>query len=420
METTELVHKHLDTHVVNEQINSFFSFLPDNALLKYIIGLAFIVFLIFVLKYMARGLDKLAGAFLQKNNFIKKGFITIIARNKLFTNIFFWIGMVFLSSISSVLLQGYYPRASALAGRVLNSFVLISLMLAVESLLSVISDKFSTAVKLPVRGIVQAAKVIFWVLTVLLVIATLANKNPMLMLGGLTALSAITMLIFKDSILGLTSGFQLLMNDLIRVGDWIEMPSQGADGNVIDIMLTTVRVQNWDNTIVNIPAYNLVAQSFINWRGMSDSGGRRIKRAINIDIRSICFLNEEDIRKLSKINLIKAYLEDKQKEIKEDNAKLGPEADNYNVRRLSNVGTFRRYCYEYLKQNPHISDKFTCMVRQLAPTSEGLPLEVYAFSNDTAWVNYEGIQADIFDHFLSIISVFGLKVYQRFGDIYDK
>jgi miniconductance mechanosensitive channel len=259
-------------------------------------------------------------------------------------------------------------------------------------------------------------EILFWAVSSLLIIATLINKDPALILGGLTALSAIVMLVFKDSIVGLVAGIQLSFNDLVRVGDWIEIPGQGADGDVIDIMLTTVLVQNWDNTIVSVPAYDLISRAFKNWRGMSESGGRRIKRAINIDLTTVRFLEEEDIKKLKKINLISDYLEKKQEDIRTDNAKLGDKADAYNARRLSNIGTFRRYCYEYLKKNPNISDKFTCMVRQLAPTSEGIPLEIYAFSSNTAWVAYEDIQSDIFDHFLSIISVFGLKVYQRYGD----
>ena len=421
MDTNNIVNPHIvDTESVSRHVNTFLGFLPDNALLKYLIGLSVILLAIFALKYAARLLDKLAERFLSSRNYVAKGWLHLIARHKLLTDIFFWIGMLFLSSISAAFLQDSYPKASALVVRVLNSIVLISMMLAISSLLSVLSDKFSASLKLPIKGLTQAAKILLWVFTSLLIIATLANKDPMLLLGGLTALSAITMLIFKDSILGLTSGFQLLMNDLVRVGDWIEIPSQGADGNVIDIMLTTVRVQNWDNTIVNIPAYNLVANSFTNWRGMSESGGRRIKRSINIDIKSIRFLEEKDIKRLEKINILRPYLEKKENELHEANAKLGNEADNYNARRLSNVGTFRRYCYEYLKQHPKISDKFTCMVRQLAPTPEGLPLEVYAFSNDVAWVNYEDIQSDIFDHFLSIISVFDLKVYQRFGETYNK
>ena len=419
IETTQIVKPPLvNVETASQYVDAAFSFLPDNALLRYLIGLALILFLIFALKYAARALDRMAEKFLSKHSFLDKHWMPVIARSKILTDIFFWIGMVFLSSISSAFLQDAYPKVSAVVIRVLNGIVIVSFVLIISSFLNMISDKFSASLKLPIKGIAQAAKILIWVFAALLVIATLANKDPMLLLGGLTALSAIMMLIFKDSILGLTSGFQLLMNDLVRVGDWIVIPSQNADGNVIDIMLTTVRVQNWDNTVVNIPAYNLVANSFTNWRGVFDSGGRRIKRAINIDIKSIRFLNDNDIKRLEKINLIRPYLEQKEEELKTANASLGDAADNYNARRISNIGTFRKYCVEYLKNNPNISKKFTCMVRQLEPTSEGLPLEIYAFSNDTAWVNYEDIQSDIFDHFLSIISLFDLKVYQSLGDNY--
>lgn len=419
IETTQIVKPPIiGAETAGQYVGTFFSFLPEHALLRYLIGLALILFLIFVLKYAARALDRMAENFLNKHSFLDKNWLPVIARSKILTDIFFWIGMVFLSGISSAFLQDAYPKVSAVVIRVLNGIVIISFVLVISSLLSMLSDKFSSSLKLPIKGLTQAAKLLLWVFAALLVIATLANKDPMLLLGGLTALSAIMMLIFKDSILGLTSGFQLLMNDLVRVGDWIVIPSQNADGNVIDIMLTTVRVQNWDNTVVNIPAYNLVANSFTNWRGVFDSGGRRIKRAINIDIKSIRFLNDGDIKRLEKINLIRPYLEQKEEELHAANASLGDAADNYNARRISNIGTFRKYCVEYLKNNPNISKKFTCMVRQLAPTSEGLPLEVYAFSNDTAWVNYEDIQSDIFDHLLSIISLFDLKVYQSLGDNY--
>ena len=233
-------------------------------------------------------------------------------------------------------------------------------------------------------------------------------------MGGLTALSAVVLLVFKDSILGLTSVFQLLLGDLVRVGDWIEIPSHGADGEVIDIMLTTIRIKNWDNTIANVPAYDLISHSFTNWRGMTESGARRIKRSINIDMKSIRFLTQEDIEKFKKFTLLKDYIARKEKEIAQTNKERGVKEDIFNARRLSNIGTFRAYCYNYLKQNPNISDKFTCMVRQLNPTTEGLPLEVYAFSSNTNWTDYEGIQADIFDHFLSIIKEFDLKVFEKY------
>lgn len=398
------------------ETNTFLELLNlSNPLTRYILGLAGLFISLFVLKYLSKLLQWATEKILIKKDFLAKSWINIMGRNKLFSNIFFAFCIVFLSSIVPLFLPDIYPKTSKVVTRLINSFVLISFMLVINSFLSVLSDKYSRSIKLPVKGIVQAIKVVCWIVTIILIMSVMINKQPIYLLGGLTALSAVILLIFKDSILGLTSGFQLLLNDLVRVGDWIEIPSQGADGEVVDILLTTVCVQNWDNTIVNIPAYDLISHSFTNWRGMTESGGRRIKRAINIDVRTVKFLEAEDIARFKQIDILKEYLERKEREIAAINHKDGKDVNIYNARRLSNVGTFRAYCFEYLKNNPHISKKFTCMVRQLAPTSEGLPLEVYAFSNDINWVNYEVIQADIFDHILSIIPVFGLKVFQRFS-----
>lgn len=394
-------------------IEALFPVLPPQ--LKYLIGVALLAVCIGLSKYIAKGLQIAAEKLLEKRAVISKGWLPLMSKHKLLGNIFFAFAVSFTASYLSFFIGEYYPKITSMISRVLSCLGIIMFTLVFCSALSVISDKFSRSIKLPVKGIVQAIKVILWIVAIILMMSALLNKEPLYFLGGLTALSAVILLIFKDSILGLTSGFQLLLNDLVRVGDWIEIPSQGADGEVVDILLTTIRVRNWDNTIVNVPAYDLIAHSFTNWRGMTESGGRRIKRAINIDMKSIRFLKEEDIEKLKQINLLKDYLAAKEKEIEEINKKRGVKEDNYNARRLSNIGTFRAYCYNYLKQNPNISDKFTCMVRQLSPTTEGLPLEIYAFSSNTNWTDYEGIQADIFDHFLSIIDVFDLRVYQRYG-----
>ncbi|MDR0953121.1 MAG: mechanosensitive ion channel family protein, partial [Elusimicrobiota bacterium] len=266
-------------------------FLPDHPFYRYIIILAAIFLALILIKHFAKALQWLTEQVLLKKNFIGKSWLTIFTKNKLFSNIFFAFGMAFLASISGVVLQDLYPKISTVIVRGLNSIVVIAITLSIGSALSVISDKFSKSINLPIKGIAQAIKVIFWIITIILIMSIMINKDPLYFLGGLTALSAIILLIFKDSILGLTSGFQLLLNDLVRVGDWIEIPSQRADGEVIDILLTTVRVRNWDNTIVNIPAYDLVSQAFTNWRGMTEAGGRRIKRAINIDMETVRFLN---------------------------------------------------------------------------------------------------------------------------------
>ncbi len=381
--------------------------LSDNT--KFLIGFLFLVLLVFVFKYLANFVEFGLSKFLKTKKVSNKAWICLGVKNKLFSSFLFAVAICFLPPLTVVILGDNFPRLTFVCTRIFVALNIITIMIAIASLLDVLVDKFQRSIKLPLKGIVQALKIVAWIVTIILVLSALLNKEPLYFIGGLTALSAILLLIFKDAILGLVSGVQLSINDLVRVGDWITIPGQDADGTVIDILLTTIRVQNWDNTIVNIPAYNLVANSFTNWRGMQESGARRIKRSINIDVKTVRFLSDEDIEKLSHLNLLKDYLARK----KDKMNKLNKTADEYNRHRLSNIGTFRAYCYEYLKNNPHISDKFTCMVRQLAPTSEGIPLEVYAFSNDTNWENYEAIQADIFDHFLSIIGLFDLKVYQR-------
>lgn len=388
-------------------ILSYWNMLSVNT--KFFIGFLFLVLLVFIFKYAANFIEFAFSKFLQAKKVSNKTWLSLGVKHKFFSALFFAIFVCFLPGITPVVLGDNFARLTLVCTRIFSALSIIAVMVAVNNMLDVLVDKFQRSIKLPLKGIVQALKIVAWIITIILVLSALLNKEPLYFLGGLTALSAILLLIFKDAILGLVSGVQLSINDLVRVGDWIALPSQDADGTVIDILLTTIRVQNWDNTIVNIPAYNLVSNSFTNWRGMQESGARRIKRAINIDVKTIRFLTDEDIDKLSHLNLLKDYLAKKKEKI----SKLNKTADEYNRHKLSNIGTFRAYCYEYLKNNPHISKDFTCMVRQLAPTSEGLPLEIYAFSNDTNWEHYEAIQADIFDHFLSIIGLFDLKVYQR-------
>jgi miniconductance mechanosensitive channel len=399
-----------------EEAKTTFMYMATYPPLKYALCAVSVLLLVFLIKYVSRVLQWGTEKVLTKKNYVAKSWLNLIIKYKLPSGIFFAIGLAFLTPAARVILPEDYPDFTNVFLRTLGAFVVISVMICADSFLRIVSDKFSRSTKLPLKGLTQAVQIVLWVLTGLLVIATLINKDPALLLGGLTALSAVTMLVFKDSIMGLVSGIQLSFNDLVRVGDWIEIPSKGADGDVVDITLTTILVRNWDNTIVSVPAYDLVSNSFKNWRGMTESGGRRIKRSIKIDLTTVRFLELADIRRLKKINLIRDYLDKKEKDIIESKAKLEGNADNYNVRRLSNIGTFRRYCYEYLKQNPDISDRFTCMVRQLEPTSEGIPLEIYAFSSNTNWVAYEDIQSDIFDHLLSIITAFDLKVYQHYGD----
>lgn len=281
--------------------------------------------------------------------------------------------------------------------------------------INLIYDKnYAASKQKPIKGFIKVIKIALFIIAVIIILSRLMGQSPIYILSGLGALSAVTMLIFKDSILGMVAGVQMASNDLVRIGDWIEMPKYGADGDVIDISLTVVKVKNFDNTITTVPAYALVSDSFKNWRGMQATGGRRIKRAINLDVSSISFCSEELLQQLSKIDYLKEYLKERQAEIEEYNQmhNIDPSMP-VNGRRLTNIGTFRRYVSEYLKRHPKIHKDMIIMVRQLAPGKDGVPLEVYAFTNDIIWANYEGIMSDIFDHLFSVIPYFDLRVFQE-------
>lgn len=241
----------------------------------------------------------------------------------------------------------------------------------------------------------------------------MVDKSPVVLISGIGALTALTTLIFKDSIVGFVAGMQLTWNDMLRIGDWIEMTKYGADGDVIDISLNTVKVQNFDKTIVTIPTYALVSDSFKNWRGMKEIGARRIKRSFNIDITSIKFCTDEMLEKYKKINFLKKYIEEKEIELKEFNKKIENTDWLINGRNLTNVGVFRMYAKSYINNHPKIHKELPCMIRQLAPSENGLPLEVYVFVNDIDWVNYESAQSDIFDHLFAVAKYFDLRIFQN-------
>lgn len=264
----------------------------------------------------------------------------------------------------------------------------------------------------PIKGYVQVGKLAVYLVAAILVVATLIDRSPLLLLSGLGALGAVLMLVFKDTILSLVASVQIASNDLLRVGDWITMPALGVDGDVIDIALHTVRVQNFDKTIVTVPTYRLISDSFKNWRGMSDSGGRRIKRALALDQISVRFLDQDERKSLSRFGLLETHFQRMDERLQEWNQGLA-DSDPVNTQRLTNVGCFRAYIEAYLRANPHIDADKTLMVRQLEPGATGLPLELYCFADTTAWVEYEQIQADIFDHLLAILPEFGLRLFQQ-------
>lgn len=265
-----------------------------------------------------------------------------------------------------------------------------------------------------IKGYIQVARIVLWSFGLILIISVLMGKSPMLMLSGIGALSAVLLLVFKDTLLSVVASSQLNSNDMLRVGDWIEMPQAGADGFVIDIALHTVKVQNWDKTVTTIPTYQLFSSSYKNWRHMFESGGRRIKRSLRIDASTVRFLSSEDIERLKRFVLLDDYLEEKQKDIEAFNAEIQAEGEDpsINGRRLTNIGTFRAYANAYIKQKKGVHPDMIMMVRMMEPTAEGIPMEVYCFSQDTAWVHYEALQGDIFDHLLSILPEMGLRLYQ--------
>ena len=299
--------------------------------------------------------------------------------------------------------------------RLLLSLIAIVIILSFNSLLNVFSDiynrsKYSNNINL--KSYFQILRLIINLLSIIIVFSIISGQSPLYLLSGLGALTAVLMLIFKDTILSFVSSIQINSNDLFKIGDWVEAPQFDADGDVIDIALHTIKIQNWDKTISIIPTHKLIDSSFKNWRGMSESGGRRIKRSINIDMNSIKFCNDELINSFKSITIISKYIETKLSNLREHNASINKESI-INGRALTNIGTYRAYIKAYLKNNKDIHKDMTFLVRQLSPTSKGLPLQIYVFSNNTNWIDYEEIQSDIFDHLISALDQFDLKIYQQ-------
>jgi miniconductance mechanosensitive channel len=326
------------------------------------------------------------------------------------------------ATVISVGLPMVFDRESnafILLSKALNLYYVLIGLAVYDALLNTIHDvyeKHGKSKRVGLTGTIQALKVAGLLVAIVLALSFLAGRSPVYFLSGLGAFTAIIMLIFKDPILGWVAGIQLSTMDLVRKGDWIDIPNHRADGHVIDINLTTVRVQNWDRTITTIPAYELVSSSFKNWRGMFEGGGRRIKRSMRFDAKSIRFLCEDDYKRLRKIKLLEQYFETKLSAIEEFNATKYADCDMscpVNGRRLTNIGTFRAYCDAYLRSYAGINQNLIMMTRLMEPTELGVPMEIYAFTNDVMWVAHEGVQSDIFDHLMAIVPEFGLVIYQR-------
>lgn len=336
-----------------------------------------------------------------------------LSRNKIF-EILAWIAPM------AVLYKGLdlFPGLEDVGRNVLGAVIFVQFLVLFDRVLSTVRDIYDTfpiARRRPIKGPIQLIKLFAYIIGGIVAVCLLLDKSPWGILSGIGAATAIVLLVFKDTILSFVAGIQMVANDLVRVGDWIEMPQFGADGDVIDVALHQVRVQNWDKTIVAVPTYKFLDSSFKNWRGMSEAGGRRIKRALLIDQSSVRFADKALLERLGRVQLLAPYLEARGRDIEEANkaAKADP-ASPLNGRRQTNLGLFRAYAQAYLRSHPRLRQDMTLMVRHLAPEADaGLPMEVYCFTNDTDWTVYEGIQADIFDHLLSAMPEFGLRAYQR-------
>lgn len=339
-----------------------------------------------------------------------------LASNRLLNKVSWFVPVAIVSLAIDTFLEqnsSVYLLARRL---VMSGFVIVS-VLSLLALFSSINDihrilrkqKGST-----LRGYTDAGKIVSIILGAIFIISIFTGKSPWGIISVLGGLTAVTLLVFKDTILGFVASVQLTSTDMVRIGDWIEMPQYGADGDVIDMSINCIRIQNWDKTVTTIPTYAMVSSSFKNWRGMTESGGRRIKRSINIDMNTIRFCDDAMLERLSRIGLLAPVIKAKQEEISRYNEEQGVDQGSLvNGRRQTNVGIFRAYLIAYLRNNPHISDEMTFLVRQLQPTEYGLPLEIYVFSAKKDWVTYEDIQADIFDHILAAAPEFGLRIFQR-------
>lgn len=326
--------------------------------------------------------------------------------------------MLIIPGVLIYSLAGIYENLelTRIIERLASTYVMVVLLFVMSSILDSVDDIYRTkpiSKVRPIKGLLQVVKIGVYIIISIIIIATLIDQSPIILLSSIGAMAAVFSFVFKDSILGFIAGIQLTSNDMLRIGDWIEMPKYGADGDVIDITLNTVKVQNWDKTYVTIPAYSLISDSFKNWRGMQQFGGRRIKRSIYIDVNSIDFCSQEMLEKFKKIHYLKDYVIKKEKELDEYNLENDIDTkQKINGRRMTNLGTFRAYLLSYISQHPGIDQEKTMMIRQLASGENGIPMEIYAFTRDTAWLSYEGVQSDIFDHILAVAGEFGLRIFQ--------
>ncbi|WP_027398991.1 mechanosensitive ion channel family protein [Anaerovorax odorimutans] len=379
---------------------------------KYISGVVILIFIVIVsmLAYFIaiKILLKILSAIIAKS---KTKWDDIILHHKVFERLILVIPALIVHSFAPT-----FPAAQEWIRRIAFCLIVFGILMALDKLLDAIDDIYSNyeiSKFRPIKGYLQVLKIVAYIIGAIIILSALMDKSPLLLLGGIGAATAVLLLIFQNTILGFVASLQLTENDMVRLGDWIEMSKHGADGEVTEITLHTVKVQNWDNTITTIPTYALVSESFKNWRPMQEAGGRRIAKSVYIDMTSIKFCDTEMLERYEKVQYIRDYLKEKVYEVDTYNKRHKiDESSVVNGRALTNIGTFRAYVDAYLKNHPKIHKSMTRIVRQLNPTEHGLPIEIYAFTNTTVWKDYEDIQADIFDHIFAILPQFDLRIFQ--------
>lgn len=409
-----------------DEVISFYSFLGLNYELTAALSILQVVLIIFALAFVAHFITKnviikhLRKTFLFRENVIKEVFFEF----KPFENAAHLVAAIVIYSFADLITTddssiswinesvGWLEEG----GVIYATLAIIWFFMAFINLSNSYYERIKKDHQPSIKGYLQLVKIIIIATAVVLIVSMLLDKSPMAFLTGLGAASAIIILVFKDTILGFVASVQVASYDMVRVGDWITINKLKVDGDIEDVSLNTVKIRNFDKTVTTIPTSALIENGVQNWRGMTETNGRRIKRSINIDIKTIKFCDETLLNKLSKVTKLKKYITDKTEEIKSHNAKINAKSEDLNGRALTNIGLFRNYIYNYLKENEHIRNDLTLLIRQLQPGQSGIPIEIYVFTNDTNWVNYENIQSDIFDHLLAALPMFELAAFQIISD----
>ena len=409
-----------------DEVIEFYSFLDLNFELTAFLSVLTVILIIFSLAFFAHFVTKnyivkyLRQTVLSKEKYIPQAF----KKYRPFENIAHLVAAIIIYSLADLMntddamITWLNDSIEWLedGGVIYATLAIIWFLLGLLNVLSTTYQEYKKPHQPSIKGYIQLVKIIIIVTAAVLIVSTMLDKSPMAFLTGLGAASAIIILVFKDTILGFVASVQVASYDMVRIGDWITINSLKVDGDVEDVSLNTVKIRNFDKTVTTIPTSSLITNGVQNWRGMEETKGRRIKRAINIDIKTIKFCDETLLNKLSKVAMLTKYIKDKIEEINSQNSKINSKSEDLNGRALTNIGLFRKYIYNYLTESEHIRNDLTFLIRQLQPGQSGIPIEIYVFTNDTNWVNYENIQSDIFDHLLAALPMFELAAFQIISD----